>query len=1613
MGCGEVLRLRGLPWSAGPSEVAQFLHEYGIKDKDVTMCVTESGRQDGHAWVVFQQREVAKKALQEKQRQSLGGRFIELFQWRDHSKEKVQGTTTTKIYSGVLKHFDAQRKCGYIFSPDAEVDVGKTDIYAFKDVLERGRAAVGDTLAFPLHWSPKGQPQASSPLIRIAAKKSFAHTGTFKLVPADAKQAGFIECPEVTQVFGRSVYVCPSMAATLSPGSLVAFNCHLASVPAAFAVPPLESPGPMPVCSRAQQVDSSFQVPGPQLHETQSAEGFDARAPEVGFENQEICRFFTNTGWCKYGETCKHSHVLAAQAPVRGPEVCVFFQRSGWCRFGDACRNAHVMGGPGPFGMGAPGMAALQKRLDSAMKHLAEVRRGSTDRQYAKARKPLRLRVEPRARYPLAAARSPPILGLPARAALVATLCFQAPSLVASPLRRGERQARLARASRPKRKEAPWCSVVINLARRPDRRLQLAQVLAQQNGEVLQRLLRVDAVDGQKIDLSDEKATDKLLAYITPAALETAQEAKRIGAHTIVHKDGELVKFHDHLTEGGIACAMSHYKALKTIAEHPTAEWGLILEDDIQTLVPNVDAVIARIIETLPPNWDALFLGYHGGVLRGTGPGGKDTEQEHARAQFELQIDEMRGMRDFEGSVEDDVNEVPVLRMYSPLYGLYAWVVRKKAAVRLLEEAFPVPGQVDHALSHWLVQRGRSFKVAPRHMLFYSPKSEVAMDSDIQTMAHLDALLEDPQQCERYMDFINSHKSAETGAMAQSITQAEAKVEASKEAFQALIDLPEDADPLEMQTVLQKAAAAQSEATAAIQAARVPLMERLQKAKADGVTTDTSEVLKEFQEMFTKLAQLQSKLDEQRREANDKEHKFVAACLTQEATEMFSNLDKTLENLNAAAAPLIAKGEELQPLLRLGQLLEVLRKHASAASKTPGALWAELAKASGGELLMPKGIIGALKELRPEPDLTDLFGTTEEDERVLLAAAARMDEEATKQEDGGISEEKFLDHMKVRYLCVAVVTMTTEKEVNTKTVRKLEVSEVLEAMSEATREPQSGLLRVECKALQDGAQGFVTVAGSGGTTYLEVYTPFMACVRAAEAALAESHEAVTSTASYLKQKHDELRSTRGTAALTDLKQKLQDLRVRATRAQVAHSDVKQKVTEAKNRYDRQLEAHKKWRQTAAEKLAADTITGEASNMVDELIAKATTACAAASSILSVTSDSASSSSLQALEQVEKDLLAVVEACAEGEGKIMKTVMEEIRNASKGPLFDARRMMFRLKVKLAPLPSNCKKHLKTIQEKKTEMMEDVRRSVGDQLREHALKSQLSADALFDQLRKVSGEAGDEVEDGAISVSSLRSCLGDKDMSSVSALQGFEAGVTRSAFLDLVEEYRKCVKEVALTPALQVKGTPTRKIEVDEVVQVLGQPSTDEPGGLVRAPCRALRDNSEGWITMKGNQGTVFLERVRKPYFLCTAETPFLESCASSSKQIGKVSPDELLEVLEGPRLEKTAEVTRARGKATKDGKVGWVLFKDDSGRCFFELQELLLCKGSVALTDNFDIGACKAIRKLEVGETLTALEDAPARREPKHDPHEGQSFVRWQGRLGHLAREPRNHVRHRN
>mmetsp|Transcript_124883 Transcript_124883/g.353475 ORF Transcript_124883/g.353475 Transcript_124883/m.353475 type:complete len:556 (+) Transcript_124883:91-1758(+) len=255
-----------------------------------------------------------------------------------------------------------------------------------------------------------------------------------------------------------------------------------------------------------------------------------------------------------------------------------------------------------------------------------------------------------------------------------------------------------------------WCALYINLARRGDRRRQLLRTLSLANGELLGRVERVDAVDGRQLKFSCRE----LEKVVEEEALRKARRALEHNAHTIIYQGRSLVHFDDHLTPGGIACAMSHRLALERLAAHPTAEWALILEDDIRALVPRVETAIGRILCQVPRDWDAVFLGYHDG-------------QGHLHpCAWETLEPDARGA------------DVLVEPLHAGLYGLYAWMVTKGAAQLLLDNAFPVHSQVDHALSSWLAQkRGRCFKVGANSLLFYSHGSEEG-DSDIQTMASLD-----------------------------------------------------------------------------------------------------------------------------------------------------------------------------------------------------------------------------------------------------------------------------------------------------------------------------------------------------------------------------------------------------------------------------------------------------------------------------------------------------------------------------------------------------------------------------------------------------------------------------------------------------------------------------------------------------------------------------------------------------------------------------------------------------------------------------------------------------------------------------------------------------------
>jgi len=132
---------------------------------------------------------------------------------------------TQRIYTGVVKWFDAKKKGGFI-ECDELLQQGNEHIYCFQDILHQGRAGISDVVSFPLHTNAKGKLQASSPLLRLATNNGLAQTGVFH--PSHAKggqlMGGEIHCNIIKRVFGCYVKVSKELGEGLQFGRKVGFN---------------------------------------------------------------------------------------------------------------------------------------------------------------------------------------------------------------------------------------------------------------------------------------------------------------------------------------------------------------------------------------------------------------------------------------------------------------------------------------------------------------------------------------------------------------------------------------------------------------------------------------------------------------------------------------------------------------------------------------------------------------------------------------------------------------------------------------------------------------------------------------------------------------------------------------------------------------------------------------------------------------------------------------------------------------------------------------------------------------------------------------------------------------------------------------------------------------------------------------------------------------------------------------------------------------------------------------------------------------------------------------------------------------------------------------------
>jgi len=180
---------------------------------------------------------------------------------------------------------------------------------------------------------------------------------------------------------------------------------------------------------------------------------------------------------------------------------------------------------------------------------------------------------------------------------------------------------------------------------------------------------------------------------------------------------------------------------------------------------------------------------------------------------------------------------------------------------------------------------------------------------------------------------------------------------------------------------------------------------------------------------------------------------------------------------------------------------------------------------------------------------------------------------------------------------------------------------------------------------------------------------------------------------------------------------------------------------------------------------------------------------------------------------------------------------------------------------------------------------------------------------------------------------------------------------------------CRSAIALTSVRDIKECEViRKLEKNEILTALGQPEQDGESGVLRIRGRASKDGAEGWVTMKGNAGTVYVEATGKQYTILK-KVPLQKGFQATSGELRMTAVGESFDMLEGPKEEHTVPIVRARVRATSTGSEGWVTVRQEEMRLWAPRYK---CVVATSLEDALQAGS-KQLRKLEPGERLDLLD----------------------------------------
>jgi len=225
---------------------------------------------------------------------------------------------------------------------------------------------------------------------------------------------------------------------------------------------------------------------------------------------------------------------------------------------------------------------------------------------------------------------------------------------------------------------------------------------------------------------------------------------------------------------------------------------------------------------------------------------------------------------------------------------------------------------------------------------------------------------------------------------------------------------------------------------------------------------------------------------------------------------------------------------------------------------------------------------------------------------------------------------------------------------------------------------------------------------------------------------------------------------------------------------------------------------------------------------------------------------------------------------------------------------------------------------------------------------AIRAKMTTDgkAAADFFKEAAGGASDLDKDKFLAmVGGLGESFkleGDEGDKLFSQIAGAAEAISESCFLELVRMYYKCVKGTVISEDLPIKSKLVRKVEANEVLEMIDGPSKDEASGVERVKCKAANDDATGWVSIASNQGTPFLVSGGN-LFSCVKDTVLTDGLSvQDSKTVRRVQTGEVFEVLEFAKKDTDLDLKRVRARAKSDGAMGWITMCGNQGTAYLEV-----------------------------------------------------------------------------